>query len=105
MARKEAAVATIDKKAAKAALVPEVREERVTRDGAETRERRIAHESVDTRNHGDETRKQQIARRLKVSERVLEQYFQSKQAEVEEESTVVVAPERSERSRAREKHV
>jgi hypothetical protein len=32
-----------------------------------------------------ETRKQQIARRLRVSERVLEQYLQLKRAEVEEQ--------------------
>jgi hypothetical protein len=32
-----------------------------------------------------ETRKQQIARRLRVSERVLEQYLQLKRAEVEDE--------------------
>lgn len=36
----------------------------------------------------DETRKQQIARRLRVSERVLEQYLQLKRAEVEEESSL-----------------
>jgi hypothetical protein len=33
---------------------------------------------------GSETRKQQIARRLRVSERVLEQYLQLKRAEVED---------------------
>ncbi|MEX2536018.1 MAG: hypothetical protein WD273_10535 [Trueperaceae bacterium] len=38
-----------------------------------------------------ETRKQQIARRLKVSERVLEQYLQSKQAEVEESEASAAA--------------
>ncbi|MEX2541156.1 MAG: hypothetical protein WD314_05080 [Trueperaceae bacterium] len=32
-----------------------------------------------------ETRKQQIARRLQLSERVLEQYLQLKRAEVEDE--------------------
>jgi DNA-binding transcriptional regulator LsrR (DeoR family) len=32
-----------------------------------------------------ETRKQQIARRLRVSERVLEQYLQLKRAEVEDQ--------------------
>jgi hypothetical protein len=35
---------------------------------------------------GSETRKQQIARRLRVSERVLEQYLQLKRAEVEDSS-------------------
>lgn len=33
-----------------------------------------------------ETRKQQIARRLRLSERVLEQYLQLKRAEVEDEA-------------------
>jgi hypothetical protein len=41
-----------------------------------------------------ETRKQQIARRLRVSERVLEQYLQLKRAEVEDQidDLVVDAP-------------
>lgn len=39
-----------------------------------------------------ETRKQQIARRLRLSERVLEQYFQLKRAEVEDESATVQSP-------------
>lgn len=52
-----------------------------------------------------ETRKQQIARRLKVSERVLEQYFQSKQAEVIDEQELTVVPERKERAEVRRAEV
>lgn len=58
----------------------------------------------------DETRKQQIARRLRVSERVLEQYLQLKRAEVEEESSledanVTAAATVEQRREAREKRV
>ncbi|HEX7003883.1 MAG TPA: hypothetical protein VF168_06835 [Trueperaceae bacterium] len=44
-----------------------------------------------------ETRKQQIARRLKLNERVLEQYFQSKQAELEEGAGIGFVPASHER--------
>lgn len=52
-----------------------------------------------------ETRKQQIARRLKLSESVLEQYFESKRAEIEDEASEAVVPRLSERTEVREKRI
>lgn len=58
-----------------------------------------------------ETRKQQIARRLRVSERVLEQYLQLKRAEVEigsanraPDSSALLAPQVGRTSEPRKLH-